>query len=56
MNGVASALQGTELMVDGQDVMVQLCGKQQVLQSAHVLLDGHMVLKGNTHTQALHPV
>lgn len=41
-----SELQGTELLVHGQDVWVELCGEQQVLQGSHVLLDGHMVLRG----------
>ena len=40
-----SELQGTELLVDGQDVRVKLCSEQQVLQGPHVLLDGHMVLQ-----------
>lgn len=40
-----SELQGAELLVHGQDVMVELCREQQVLQGSHVLLDGHMVLR-----------
>ena len=39
-----SELQGTELLVHSQDVRVQLSCEQQVLQSPHVGLDGHMVL------------
>lgn len=38
-----SKLEGTELLINGQDVGVELCGEQQVLQGSHVLLDGHMV-------------
>ncbi len=40
-----SELEGTELLVDRQDVVVELRGEQQVLQGSHVLLDGHMVLQ-----------
>lgn len=40
-----SELQRAELLVDGQDVVVQLGGEQQVLQGSHVLLDGHMMLR-----------
>lgn len=40
-----SELQGAELLVHGQDVMVQLGREQQVLQCSHVLLDGHVVLQ-----------
>ena len=40
-----SELEGAELLVDGQDVVVELCREQQVLQGSHVLLDGHMVLQ-----------
>lgn len=40
-----SELQSTELLVDGQDVMVELSREQQVLQGSHVLLDGHVVLR-----------
>ncbi len=40
-----SELEGTELLVNGQDVVVELCGEQEVLQRSHVLLDGHMVLQ-----------
>ena len=39
-----SELQGTELLVHGQDVWVQLGCEQQVLQGPHVGLDGHVVL------------
>lgn len=39
-----SELQSAELLVHGQDVMVQLGREQQVLQRSHVLLDGHVVL------------
>lgn len=40
-----SELQSTELLVDGQDVMVQLGREEQVLQRPHVLLNGHVVLQ-----------
>lgn len=40
-----SELQGTELLVDSQDVVVKLGREQQVFQGSHVLLDGHMVLR-----------
>ena len=39
-----SLLQGAELLVHRQDVVVQLSREKQVLQGAHVLLNGHMVL------------
>lgn len=41
----ASELQRAELLVHGQDVMVEFGREQQVLQSPHVLLDGHVVLR-----------
>lgn len=40
-----SELQSAELLVHGQDVMVQLSCEQQVLQRSHVLLDGHVMLQ-----------
>lgn len=48
MSGVAasvSELQGTELLIHSQDVMVELGCEQQVLQRSHVLLDGLVVLQ-----------
>ena len=47
-----SELQGAELLVHGQDVRVQLCGEQQVLQGPHVGLDGHMVLMTGETTES----
>ena len=61
-----SELEGTELLVHGQDVVVELGGEQQVLQGSHVLLDGNMVLQNkeghhviqrtHTHTQCVSAV
>lgn len=51
-----SELQRAELLVDGQDVMVELSGEQQVLQSSHILLDGSMVLRDKTYIQIQIPV
>lgn len=51
-----SDLQRAELLVDGQDVMVELSGEKQVLQSSHILLDGSMVLWDKTYSQIQNPV
>lgn len=45
-----SKLQGAELLVHGQDVVVELGGEQQVLQGSHVLLDGRVVLQNEGET------
>lgn len=52
---VFSELEGTELLVHVEDVVIELGGEQQVLQRPHVLLDGDVVLwDGRRHTGTLH--